>query len=107
MTHRLACCLAIASLLFLAPRPAAADTIDVFDTVDSVDLNGTIRLFVTGILSGQTAPTTQELYVTNSTLVQQCERLALMAMSKPGKYQFHVVRNSGAVSRCKLSLRAP
>jgi hypothetical protein len=92
MTHRLAICLAIASLTFMAPRPAAAAVTHTFDTVDAVEItnlggdNNNI-IIVTGILAGQTTPTTQT-FVFGSAVdhARQCERFALIALSRPGKY---------------------
>ena len=107
MTLRFAICLAIASSLFLAPRLAAADTF-AFDTVDAVELSGS-SITVTGILSGQSSPTTRPFSVSNAAMLQQCERVALMAISKPGKYQLHIVTYTGSnyVGSCKLILRTP
>jgi hypothetical protein len=64
---------------------------------------------VTGILAGQTTPTTQT-FVFGSAVdhARQCERFALIALSRPGKYQLaigsNVFPNKAA---CKLILRTP
>ena len=108
MAHRLAICLAIASSILAAPRPAAAAITHVFDTVDAVEISGT-AINVTGILAGQTAPTTVMFEFYDAGRVQRCERLAVLAMSKPGKYQFGIGGPSGPnlTPSCKLALRTP
>lgn len=114
MTHRLAC-LALASLIFLAPRPAAAAPVtQTFDTVDTVELklSGYYTFIVSGILVGQTTTSTLTFQVSNSSIWEQCQRFAVIAMDKPGKYRFAVVgdlnsNNIYFVNSCKLILRAP
>jgi hypothetical protein len=121
MTHRLAICLAIASLIFMAPRPAAAAITPVFDTVDAVQIDypsgiAGRTLTVTGIVAGGTAPVTYTFNFPNysdsqnADLVGRCERFALITMSKPGKYQLafgpYNTTNSNYTG-CKLILRAP
>jgi hypothetical protein len=103
MTHRIAACLALASLTFVAPRPAAAAVTHTFDTVDAVEIvNGSDTLVVTGILVGQTTPTTLSFYFVGV----RCERLAVIAMSKPGKFRFGI-GSSGGSGSCKLILQTP
>jgi hypothetical protein len=67
----------------------------LFTTVDSYDVQATpFRVVVTGVLQGQQAPTTLSFqYSTYSSssyesprTFERCERLALLAMSKPGQY---------------------
>src|SRR5262245_16328871 len=93
---RLCICLVFVSLSVATLRPAYADVVDVYDAVDAVEM--TVRtnnddrtaLQVTGILTGQTTPVTRT-YVfidTQTDVVIQCQRLAVLAMSKPGKFQF-------------------
>jgi hypothetical protein len=120
MTHRLAICLAVASLTFVAPRPADAAITSLFDTVDAVESTnefvsgvGNAQVIkVTGILVGGTVPTTQTFTFAGITHLDQgarCERLALLAMSKPGKYQFGIgsTNTAGTNGGCKLILRTP
>jgi hypothetical protein len=105
MTHRFACCLVIASLA-LAPRRSAADPgIQViYDTVDAVeiknhDFGGNIHALVVvrGIRAGGSVPVTSSFdFGTNKDMATRCERLAVIAMSKPGKYQFGI--GSDAIS---------
>ena len=100
MTHRLACCLVIASLA-LAPRSSAADPgiQAVYDTVDAVEIKnhdlagGNIHALVVvrGIRTGGSVPSTTSFdFGTNKDMATRCERLAVIAMSKPGKYQFGI-----------------
>lgn len=129
MSHRIAVGLAIASLTFMVPRPAAAATgTTVFDTVDSVEgyhqngNGGGFTLTVKGIIVGGTTPTTLTFNFyngftnsdsVNSTLVERCERFAVLVMSKPGKYQLSIAWDDSNVNNikynrgCKLILRAP
>jgi hypothetical protein len=116
MTHRFAICLAIASLILAIPQPAAATITTEFDTVDAVEIannsSNSYLVIVTGIRTGESAPTTQTFGVTNSTnsddsRVRQCERFAVLAMSKPGKYRFGIGGGSYSSGGCKLTLRTP
>jgi hypothetical protein len=115
MTHRFAICLAIAASLFAAPRPAAAAITTVFDTVDAVEIATSglgYNIIVTGIVAGGTTPTTLTFFFSGTSSGQesqarQCERLAVLAMSKPGKYQFGIGPGSVPSSGCKLILRTP
>jgi len=119
MTHRLAICLAIASLTFAGPRPAAAAAIGtVFDTVDAVEINNDFAnatVVVTGLRPGGSVPITviftfgNSESATNIDTAARCERLAVIAMSKPGKFQFAIGSNTGGSSGggCKLILRTP
>lgn len=100
MTHRLACCLVIASLA-LAPRSSAADPgiQVVYDTVDAVEIKNHdvgsstphALVVVRGIRSGGSVPVTTSFdFGTNKDMATRCERLAVIAMSKPGKYQYGI-----------------
>ena len=109
MAQRFAICLAMVSLLFVAPRPAAATVTYtyVFDTVDAFEIDPNTYYFtLTGIPSGQTAPVTQTIFFISQQIAQRCERLALLAMSKPGKYQLHIGANTSNTG-CKLVRRVP
>lgn len=112
MMHRFAACLAISSLTFLAPRPADATPIThTLNTVDAVELTGvTYRLVVTGIRVGQTTTTTLTFDFGAVELAAQCQRFALIAMSKPGKYRLSVggdTSSSSWAGSCKLILQTP
>jgi hypothetical protein len=115
MTHRFAICLAIASSTFIAPRPAAAAVTHTFDTVDAVEITtiSTNRVIVTGILVGQTTPTTVSFTfsagATNLNQANECQRLGVIAMAKAGKYRFAIgaTDTGGNNGGCKLILRTP
>jgi hypothetical protein len=116
MIHRLALCVVLVVLATAAPRPAGATIISttVFDTVDTVEINNennSVNLVVTGILTGGGVPRTMSFAFLNTQALAaaaalRCERFAVIAMSKPGKYQF-AVGVSGSLGACKLILRTP
>lgn len=122
--HRLAICLVIALVSLAAPRPAAAIATDVYDTVDSVEIDNSNSslsgspptLQVTGIPAGATTPVTRTYTFFASAAgvgvdtAMHCHRLAVVAMSKPGRFQFAIGQGtvSGNSARgCKLILVAP
>jgi hypothetical protein len=124
MMHRLAICLVIAAVSLAAPRPAAAVAVDVYDTVDSVEIdnsNSSVSgspptLQVTGIPAGATTPITRTYTFFASAAgvavavdtAMHCQRLAVVAMSKPGKFQFAIgPAPSFTAHGCKLILRTP
>src|SRR5262245_58104525 len=83
------------SLLLVAATAgtAAADVTITFHTVDEVERDDFFRvnLRVRGIPQGQTAPVAFEAYVEPSDgagreRTQSCERMALLAASRPGRY---------------------
>jgi len=118
MTHKT---LASAATLLLTLSPlsiasAQSSSVEtfVFETVDSYELlSGASQLNITGILQGEAAPRTISIPpATNNTVsyegrVRACERMALMAMSKPGQYFFELRRYSNfqPVHGCKLTRR--
>lgn len=105
MTTRFTLLLA-APLTFVAPRSVLADATagTMFDTVDSVELNqrelcsGGIStcsthtiVAVMGIRSGRSTPDTRSFdFVDKADIAAHCQRLAMVAMSKPGKYRFGI-----------------
>jgi hypothetical protein len=101
MTNRFTILFA-ASLIFAAPRPALAVTaFAVFDTVDGVELDQVDScqggcfvhtvVVVTGIRRGQSTPTSQSFdFGDKVDIAAHCQRLAMVAMSKPGKYRFGI-----------------
>lgn len=129
MTNRFVIMLAV-PLLFAAPSPALADATasTVFDTVDSVELNQrdlcvngstcfihTI-VVVTGILGGASTSTSRSFdFVDKADIAAHCQRLAMVAMSKPGKYRFGIGADGtfsppfGAPGHgaCRLTLVSP
>lgn len=122
MTHRLAYCLVIASLA-LVPRPGAADPgiTAVYDTVDSVRIKNQDQcssciahalVVVRGVRVGGSGPITSTFdFGTNKDMAARCERLAVIAMSKPGKYQFGIGADAfnpdGGHGDCELILVSP
>jgi hypothetical protein len=114
MTYRFAFCLALVALTVVLPRPTSATRISTttFDTVDAVELNndsnGVVNLVITGILAGQGSPVTLTFpfSVSSGASAMQCERIAIVAMAKAGKYQF-AVGTFGSVGACRLILRTP
>src|SRR5262245_18202079 len=111
--------LLVASLVLAAPRSALAfPTVSgTFDTVDDVEIQqvtscGSFCLAhtivsVTGIPRGQTTPTTQSFdFDIQADLAAHCQRLAMVAMAKPGTYRFGIGTNSGG-GACRLTLVSP
>lgn len=122
--YRLAICFVTASLVLAAPRPGAADAsiLTVFDTVDSVEIqhlpicsscsgNHSV-VVVRGIHSGSSTPTTSSFdFGQDTDIATRCGNLAVIAMSKPGKYQFGIgadnLNPGGGHGDCKLILVTP
>jgi hypothetical protein len=122
MNSRLLFCLVIASFAVAGPRSAAADASiqAVFDTVDSVEIvdhepcSGCAShalVIVKGILTGASAPTSRTFdFSLNVASATRCEHLAVIAMSKPGKYQLGIgaqADSAGGHGDCKLILVTP
>ena len=121
MFRLVAMCCVIAALTFEAPLPASAATGDTttYDTVDAIEVFAD-QIKVTGIISGQGAPSTRMYRIVSSSTdgssggptdvaASRCDRLALLAISKPGKFQFAVVQIVDFSPRysCKLIVRTP
>jgi hypothetical protein len=111
--------LTLGALCFLSSQPARAAFGDVtlYDAVDAINVAGT-NIVVTGIISGQSGASTTRYSIrttsssstsTGSDTAARCDRLALLAMSKPGKFQFGMVDDNGfaSVFTCKLIVRTP
>jgi hypothetical protein len=127
MLRRLVPLLAVATLATLAPTTArgAVGSVTTFDTVDSIeatlvgDSNRPVGIKVTGILVGSSSPTTISVKLHSSGISQvsgmigvdpvaRCDRMAMLAMSKPGKFQFALVETEIVqVFTCKLIVRTP
>jgi hypothetical protein len=113
MRYRVNVLLAVASLTFAAARTEAAEIPTVFDTVDAVEVGGTgggPRVIVTGVQTGESTPTTIEFtFFNNTDTASHCHRLAVLAMSKPGRFQFAIFTRSGGSldGGCKLIRRTP
>lgn len=123
MMNRITILLA-ASLAFPSSALANATASTVFDTVDNAEIQqlstcGTLGCFpaatmllVTGILQGQTTPTAHSFdFGFQADLAAHCQRLAMIAMAKPGKYRFAIGAdnsNRGAPSAaCRLAIVNP
>ena len=120
--YRLLLCLVLVTSTLATPRSAAAAVTDFYDTVDAVeyskrDPNGlsNATLHVRGVLSGGSAPVTRAYVFINTAsttegpeLAMHCHRLAVLAMSKPGKFQFAIGPGpSTSATGCKLTLVTP
>jgi hypothetical protein len=108
--RQLICALVLVSFTSVAPHAVSADASEpeqVYDTVDAIDHFGDrTRIRVTGIKAGDSAATTQMYSITNDLNTEACERFALLAMSKPGKYTFSVVNPTGIqIGFCKLTAK--
>lgn len=111
--HRAAALLVLS--LGLAPATLAAETPEagrsyIFETVDSYGIMTTARFEVTGILQGESAPRTLSFFINNlseaAPHTSRCDRLALLAMGKPGLYFLEVVQGiSFGYTTCRLTRR--
>jgi hypothetical protein len=119
MTRSLAACLVIAAFSLGSPPPARAAIGDTttYDTVDAIEAVGA-QIKVTGIVAGQDVPTTKLYSVVNSSptanglgstdvAASRCDRFALLAAAKPGKFQFAMVESQTNRFSCKLIVRTP
>jgi hypothetical protein len=115
MSRHLVRCLTFVVLSCLSATPAVAAAPEapgpaIYDTIDAVEVWGS-QITITGIISGQSSPS-QLLYgITGDTpeRAARCDRLALLAMTKPGKYQLAMLQPFGSIFGfgCKLIVRAP
>ncbi|CAM3541957.1 hypothetical protein G4177_20630 [Corallococcus sp. ZKHCc1 1396] len=108
--------LALLASLTLAPGAlAAAETPpsqvpQVFATVDDYAVINPSTVEVTGILQGETLPRVfRFIYNTSvnadsSQHLSRCDRLALLAMNRPGRYVFEMTQGGGSQpTRCRLT----
>ncbi len=104
LSRTLALCLSLAPLALASAQ--TKPPIYVFTTVDSIDIQSSWNLFrLTGILQGESTPRTIEVGYSNSpnNAFERCERLALLAMNKPGRYLFELRQDDFADLACKLT----
>ena len=112
MTRQLAR-LVFVAVLVLSSRLAAADFVIVYDTVDAVQTRSDSMISLTGIIAGEGTPTTKLYPLGQSSTgsgvdpAARCDRLALLAMSKPGKFQLVMVLVGSLQFNCKLVVRTP
>ena len=119
MTRRLIGCFALTVLSMVPavssadPTPASAPA--VYDTVDAVEVQGN-KINITGIIAGDSTPSEFSYLIFDGSSASstpeganRCDRLALLAVAKPGKYQFATTRTPGFGVRfgCKLIVRTP
>jgi hypothetical protein len=122
MMHRLAICFVFATSLFAAPRVFAAEASIqvVFATVDSVEIKNQdpctncspvhAIVLVRGVDIAGHNPFTQSFdFGSNVDMATRCEHLAVIAMSKPGKYQFGIGSDNFGQGHghCQLILVTP
>lgn len=100
------------SLSLLSATPAVADPGQdamrgaTYDTVDAVAVYGNI-IVITGVVSGERTSTEIRYPVYNdSESASRCDRLAMLAVAKPGKYQFAMVDVGSWAYACKLIVRS-
>ena len=97
-----ACLVALAA----APGAASADigprTV-LFETVDSFETIGGSQATIVGIVQGETAPRSFLVLMGNAAITR-CDRLALLAMNRPGRFIFSFDNTSDA-STCRLTRR--
>jgi hypothetical protein len=127
--HRLVLCFVFIASTLATPRPArAALSPDVYDAVDSVEVNkrdsdftgSPPTLTVRGVIAGGSAPQSRRYVFNNNSTsttsqtdgleaAMHCHRLAVLVMSKPGKFQFAIAGPIGSTanSGCRLMLITP
>jgi outer membrane lipoprotein-sorting protein len=116
MKRLLLACAAAAALV--AAASVYAQTVvprHVFVAVDAFEIRAT-TVKVTGVLDGESAAKTitVSFYVGSSSgtvdQVTACERLALLAMTRPGQFRFEIEGSAGGgytVAACKLARVMP
>jgi len=109
MIRPIALSLGLAAFTLASPHPAvAADATTTYDTVDAFEIQSA-HFLVTGILQGQSTPTTRSFFVGtgNDARASLCQRFAMLVMSKPGKFRFAATDRGASTADCKLTVRAP
>jgi hypothetical protein len=110
--------LLLAGVMATAPRVATASGLpgDVvaYDSVDSFEIENANRLIITGLRAGEKQASTATYFIRYSggsgpqvDYAAQCQRMALLAMSKPGKYTFSIVQEDDEFVHCRLAARKP
>ncbi len=89
-----------------AAAAAQTTTTLVFTTVDAVKMEYANRMFVTGVLEGATEPVTRQIYSSTPEHLQNCEKLALLAIAKPGQYLLQI-DYAYSTNACTLRRVAP
>src|SRR5215217_189951 len=93
--------LVVAGIVMFSSGLALADV--AYDTVDAVQtsmVGSNVAIQISGIVSGDSAPTTTTYFLRSSASGtdqgSRCDRMALLAMSKPGKFQLVLVGPGGS-----------
>ncbi len=102
--------LAMAAALVAACAAADAQTANAvtFTAVDGVRVRY-LTLYVTGVVQGEATAREVTFDYSTTTVVQlqSCERIALVAMSRPGQYLLTMRQWGGAYAECGVSRVAP
>jgi hypothetical protein len=122
--YRLILCLVLVTSTLVTPREATAAITDFYDTIDSAEVNQRdcgapgcpVRLTVRGIRAGTSVAGTG-VYTFNQgnssaenvEAALHCHRLAVLVMSRPGKFQFGIGNDpsAGLARGCRLTLVTP
>jgi hypothetical protein len=128
--------LAVALLFTLvAPAPVSAEitathvfvSVESYNILGDSDISGADVVEVTGVRQGESAPSLVKLYysprysgsstgtdsISAKRTFERCERLALLAMSKPGQYLLELRQEREGIQPiiyyigCKLTVRVP
>ncbi len=115
LSRTLALGLSLAPLALASAQSAPPVPTYVFTAVDEINIDGAnLKLQVTGLIQGENTPRTVTLaYSHNYTAewdtvrtFERCERMALLAMNKPGRYLFEIrqdyLEHSTGLIGCKL-----
>lgn len=82
----------------------------VYTTVDAVKMDYQ-AILITGVQEGATTATTASVYCSSTSCsdqLEKCQKLALLAMTKPGQYVFEIEKySSQTFDRCTLRRVAP
>lgn len=105
---------AAAFIGFLVAPAAWAQSAEkyVYSAIDEVSVTGN-SLIITGVILGQPAPSSQEYFVpdfsstSGAGALQNCMRLATLAMVKPGAFLFSIVVEGWNYPVCTLSRSKP
>ncbi len=110
-TAALAVSLGLAPSALAAAETPQADRPYIFETVDSYNAADATHFEITGILRGESTPRTLRFrivgYSEPSVHMSRCDRLALLAMTRPGAWFLEVSQAeiSSAFPSCKLTRR--
>jgi len=97
-----------AALVSVPVRAQAAPSQYVFVAVDALDVQPS-KFVVTGVLDGESAARTVTVNFSTAYAEQvvMCERLALLAMTRPGQFRLEIETNSTSYYACRLARVTP